>query len=118
MRGRAHEQADEVTGERDPRMMRRRDALELGLVVRHDRALQLERGRELTRLDAQGRAQGAEARRADARAAGKRGRVLMPLAAVCVADEGDRDRRGECRREQEEQDGVPDDRQPVGPFLV
>ena len=74
-------------------MMRRGDALELGFVVRDDGALQLERCRELARLDAQGRAQGAEARCADARAAGKRGRVLVPLAAVCIADEGDRDRR-------------------------
>ena len=99
-------------------MMRRRDALELGFVLRHDGALQLERGRELARLDTQRRAQGAEARGADARAARKCRRVLLPLAAVRVADEGDRDRRRECRREQEEHDGIPDDRQPVGPFFV
>ena len=104
------ERPDRAAVQVDPRVAGIGDPAQLGLVPRHDRPLERERGRELRGLNAKVRAQRLERRGADTGATGERGGVLLPVAAARVAVERHRHRDDQRRGEQEDEHGVAGDR--------
>ncbi len=88
------------------------DPLDRGVVVRHDRALKVERGRELARLRPQIRPGRGEGRGRDPRAACELRRRLLGVRAVGVAVEREDDRGEQGAGEHEDEERSPDHRCP------
>ena len=85
--------AGDVSACLDPRVMGPGDALNRDSIVRHDRALKVERRCELTRPRAQVGAHGCEGGCGDPRTARELGGRLLGVGPICVPVEREDDRR-------------------------